>query len=80
MTTYSITIKTSGAVMGTYDGETAIHALAAMHRDAGYDRATVDEDGDLVNDSSAVDASGAWICAQPEDCIIEEVQPVSFEG
>lgn len=45
MTTYEI--SNSQTTMGHYEGETAAHALAAMHRDAGY-RVSVDADGDLV--------------------------------
>lgn len=36
MTTYTITNKISGAHLGEYDGETAVDALDAMARDAGY--------------------------------------------
>ena len=45
-TTYTIT-SGAGQTMGTYSGETAAHALAAMHRDAGYPRVRV-EDGEIV--------------------------------
>lgn len=36
MATYTITSKTSGADLGTYEGATAAEAIEAMHRDAGY--------------------------------------------
>jgi hypothetical protein len=35
--TYSIAVKSSGVVLGDYEGETADDAVEAMARDAGYD-------------------------------------------
>ncbi len=49
MTSYIITNTASGADLGTYEGETALHAIAALHRDAGY-KARV-TDGELVTDA-----------------------------
>lgn len=46
MNTYTIT-SSAGQTMGIYAGETPAHALAAMHRDAGYQSVRV-EDGELV--------------------------------
>lgn len=45
MTTYKIESK-AGETMGTFEGASAAEALAAMHRDAGYDVRA--EDGALV--------------------------------
>jgi hypothetical protein len=36
MTSYTITIKSASADMGTHEGATAREAIEAMHRDAGY--------------------------------------------
>jgi hypothetical protein len=36
MTTYTITNRTSGLVLGVYQGATEAEALDAMARDAGY--------------------------------------------
>jgi len=55
MTSYTITNTRSGFDLGTYKGETALHAIAAFHRDAGY-RADV-VDGELVTDAPEADLS-----------------------
>lgn len=49
MMSFRIVSKTSGADLGTYEGDTAAHALAAMHRDAGYKADVVG--GELVSDA-----------------------------
>lgn len=36
MTSYTITIRSTGADMGTHEGATPREAIEAMHRDAGY--------------------------------------------
>lgn len=52
MTSYTITSKTTGADLGTYEGETALAAYAAMCRDAGYDVTAVD--GELRGSAEAL--------------------------
>jgi hypothetical protein len=47
-TTYTITNTVSGLALGSYAGETADHAIAAMLRDAGYSADVVD--GEIVTD------------------------------
>lgn len=49
MKTYQISNTASGHNFGTYSGETALHAIAAMHRDAGYAAEVVN--GELVTDA-----------------------------
>lgn len=61
MKSFSIFSK-DGADFGTYTGETAAHALAAMHRDAGY-KVSV-EAGELVfaseSDAELCGGLDAW--------------------
>lgn len=74
MTSFQIFSK-SGVNFGVYEGETAAHALAAMHRDAGYD-ATV-EDGDIkfASDSDAEICGGidAWSVCEIDDANREQI-------
>jgi hypothetical protein len=65
MNTYSITIKASGAYMGTFEGTSPAEALAAMNRSAGYAAA------------DAVDADGVSLCPTIDDVTITELE---FEG
>lgn len=63
---YHITSK-AGADHGIWHGSSEAHALAAMHREAGYD-VEVDEDGDLTFASE----DDAAQCGDVSDWIIEE--------
>jgi hypothetical protein len=56
---------------GTFEGETPAHALAAMHRAAGYASRVVD--GVVVPPASAVDADGVSLCPGIDDVSITEV-------
>lgn len=70
MTTYSITIKATGET-STYEGETAAHALAAMHRAAGYASQVID--GEVIPPASATDADGESLCPTMDDVRIVAV-------
>ena len=72
MTTF--TISNDSTDFGTFEGETPAHALAAMHRDAGYASKVVD--GVVVPPASAVDADGVSLCPGIDDVTIAEVAPV----
>lgn len=65
MNTYRITSE-SGLTMGDYDGETPAHALAVMHRDAGYTCSV--ENGEVVFafecDEEVCGGVDAWIVRQ----------------
>ncbi len=67
MKSYTITSRAS-VDMGIYQGETPAHALAALHRDAGY-QVSVDEHDELV----FKDDEEREICGDVDDWIIEEV-------
>lgn len=69
MTTYSI--SNNSADFGTFEGETPAHALAAMHRAAGYASTVVD--GEVIPSASAVDADGVSLCPGINDVTITEV-------
>ena len=56
---------------GTFEGETPAHALAAMHRAAGYASTVID--GVVVPPASAVDADGASLCPSIDHVTIAEV-------
>lgn len=62
MATFTITSK-AGAEMGTYEGETALHAYAAMLRDAGYSARV---EGILLTDAPGGDQSGEMIIREVE--------------
>lgn len=49
MPTFKI-VSVAGLDLGNFEGATLVHAIAAMHRDAGY-TAHVDADGTLVTDA-----------------------------
>lgn len=69
MTTF--TISNDSTDFGTFEGETPAHALAAMHRAAGYASRVVD--GAVIPPASAVDADGASLCPGINDVTIAEV-------
>jgi hypothetical protein len=69
MTTFAISNDSTD--FGTFEGETPAHALAAMHRAAGYASTVVD--GVVVPPVSAVDADGASLCPSIDDVTIAEV-------
>lgn len=63
MTTYQITSK-AGADYGEWTADTAAEALAAMHRDAGYDDVTALGDEVVFPDSETEEMCGgldAWL-------------------
>ena len=64
MTMYTITSK-AGVGMGTYEGSSKAEALAAVHRDAGYDVACVD--GEL----RFPDAATRELCGDVADWLFE---------
>lgn len=53
-------IQSDATDFGTFEGETPAHALAAMHRAAGYASTVVD--GEVIPPASAVDADGVSLC------------------
>lgn len=67
MSKYKIT-SDQGAEMGTYEGESELHAVAALHRDAGYDVRV--DDGELVYDS----AEDKRICGDVSRLYVQEVE------
>ena len=69
MTTF--TISNDSTDFGTFEGETPAHALAAMHRAAGYASQVID--GAVVPPASAVDADGVSLCPGIDDVTITEV-------
>lgn len=69
MKTYSI--RNDSTDFGTFEGETPAHALAAMHRDAGYASQVID--GVVVPPASAVDADGVSIVPSMDSVTIAEV-------
>lgn len=69
MSTYSISNDSTD--FGTFEGETPAHALAAMHRAAGYASRVVD--GVVIPPASAVDADGVSLCPGIDDVTITEV-------
>jgi hypothetical protein len=81
MTTF--TISNDSTDFGTFEGETPAHALAAMHRAAGYASQVID--GVVVSTASAVDADGVNLCPGIDDVTIAEVETeatysVTFRG
>jgi hypothetical protein len=79
----TFTISNDSADFGTFEGETPAHALAAMHRAAGYASTVID--GVVVPPTSAVDADGASLCPGIDDVTIAEVETeatysVTFRG
>lgn len=75
MSTYSISNDSTD--FGTFEGETPAHALAAMHRAAGYASRVVD--GVVITPASAVDADGVDLCLGIDDVTITEVPYVGAE-
>lgn len=71
MTSYQITLRATGTDFGTFDGETPAHALAAMHRAAGYASQVVN--GAVIPPASAVDADGVSLCPGLDDVTITEL-------
>ena len=69
MTTF--TISNDSTDFGTFEGETPAHALAAMHRAAGYASRVVN--GAVIPPASAVDADGVSLCPGIDDVTIAEV-------
>lgn len=67
----TFTISTASTDFGTFDGETPAHALAAMHRAAGYASKAVD--GVVIPPASAVDADGVSLCPGIDDVTITEL-------
>ena len=61
---YLITSRSTGAVLGTYEGETPADAIEAMHRDAGY-RSTLD----------AAETLGVAVDELVADLCVDEVRP-----
>jgi len=77
------TISNDSTDFGTFEGETPAHALAAMHRAAGYASTVID--GVVVPPASAVDEDGASLCPGIDDVTITEVSDettysVTFRG
>jgi hypothetical protein len=67
----TFTISNDSTDFGTFEGETPAHALAAMHRAAGYASTVID--GVVVPPASAADADGASLCPGIDDVTIAEV-------
>jgi hypothetical protein len=67
----TFTISNDSTDFGTFEGETPAHALAAMHRAAGYASAVID--GVVVPPASAIDADGASLCPGIDGVTITEV-------
>lgn len=64
--------STAGVIMGVYEGATPAEALAAMHRDAGYD---VRAEGDRV---VFPDAETERICGGLDDWLVREVSTRTY--